>query len=272
VLKRTSDTNLEVSVRPPLVYLDHWAIRDISSDAARRAHFLETFRSRGTLMFSLMNVLEMARNTGESYARIRDLLDAVEPYWLLSDPDAGRAHQKEVRGLLSPETFHAPLNIFGLIYKSLPEGTLRLGSALESLQDQVFRDRARVLLEKPAPLRRLLEAARKRHEKGERWNGSEFRKGSPMWIAETLARFLVEDGKRITDNDAVDLLHATVPLRYAVVVLLDKAWANFAKKLGLDDVQIFAKPQLDDALEAIRSVDITRHRIIRPETPHFIKA
>ncbi len=266
MLARLPNGNLEVSVRPPLVYLDHWAIREISSDPTLRAHFLETFRSRGTLMFSLMNVLEMARNSGESYVMMRDLLDAVEPYWLLSDPDAGTAHAKELRGLLPPETFLVPLNVFGVIYKSLPEGTLRLGSALETLQDEEFRERARGLLERPAPLRRQLAAARKRRQKGEIWKGSRFPKGTPLWIGETLSRFLIEDGKSIKDNDVVDLFHATVPLRYAVIVLLDKAWASFAKKLDLDDVQIFAKPQLDDALEAIRAVDISRHRIIPLET------
>jgi hypothetical protein len=41
--------------------------------------------------------------------------------------------------------------------------------------------------------------------------------------------------------------------------------------LKLEDVQIFAQPQLDAALEAIRTVDISRHTIIRPETPYFTR-
>jgi hypothetical protein len=268
-----NENRLEVSIRPPLVYLDHWAIREISSDPAHRAHFLETFRSRGTLMFSLMNVLEMASNTGESYVRMRDLLDGVEPYWLLSDPDPGTAYERELRGSLPPETFHAPINIFGAIYKSFPEGTLRLGSALESLQDERFRQRARGLLarEEPSQLFRNVVRSVVRYELGGITIPSGHPRGSPLWITENLTRLLVESGKTINENDTVDLFHAAVPLRYAVVVLLDGAWADFARKLKIDGVQIFAKPQLDEALATIRTVDVSRHTIIRPETPYFIR-
>jgi hypothetical protein len=270
VLTRLSDGNIEISVRAPLVYLDHWAIREISSSPEYRAHFLETFRTRGTLMFSVMNMLEMARNTGESYARIRDLLDAVDRYWVLSDPDPRTAHERERRGILPPETFHVPVAIFAGIYKNLPEGTLHLGAALESLQDEVFRDRARAMLERPSELRRLLLKARKRYERGEIWQGSSFPTGSPQWISDMLTRCLIEGGKRIEENDVVDLLHAAIPLRYAAIVLLDKAWADFARKLRLADVQIFAKPQLLEALEAIRQVDITHHEILRPQPPRIM--
>src|SRR6266446_600193 len=85
MFKRTSETNIEVSVRPPLIYLDHCAIRAISSEPKSRAHLRETFQTRGTLMFSVVNMLEMARNSGPSYERIRDLLDDLGPYWLPSD-------------------------------------------------------------------------------------------------------------------------------------------------------------------------------------------
>jgi hypothetical protein len=93
-----------------------------------------------------------------------------------------------------------------------------------------------------------------------------------MWISASLLRFLIMDNKKVEENDVVDLLHASVPLRYAVIVLLDKAWVNFAKKLKLPDTQIFARPQFDEALEAIRTVNITQHQIIRPEIPRIIKA
>jgi len=50
----------------PLIYIDHCAVRAISSEPKWRAHLRETFQTRGTLMFSVVNMLEMARNSGPS--------------------------------------------------------------------------------------------------------------------------------------------------------------------------------------------------------------
>jgi hypothetical protein len=270
VLTRLANGDVEISIRPPLVYLDHWAIREISSAPARREHFLETFRTRGTLMFSVPNMLEMAQNSGVSYTHIRDLLDSVEPYWILSDPDPQTVQDRENRGLLPPESFLLALDVFAVIFSSLPEGTLRLGSALDRLQGDAFRTRAKLML-RPSGVVRLVRQARKRHQNGESMSPSQFPEGTPMWIQDSLLRFLVVDNKKIVENDVIDMLHAVVPLRYAVVVLLDKAWLNFARKLELPWTQLFARPQLDEALEAIRTVDIARHRIIRPDVPRIIR-
>lgn len=274
MVTRLPNGNLEFSVRPPLIYLDHWAIRDISSDPARRDHFLESFRVRGDVMFSLPNMLEMARNSGDSYDCIRELLDAMGPYWLLSDPDPKTVQEREDGGVLPPETFLVPLDILAFVFKKLPEGTFRLGSALATLQDEEFREKARTMLAPPSgsELRQVIQRARERYQSGEIMEPQALPKGSPMWIVDSLLRFLVMDNKNIEENDVVDLLHAGVPLRYAHIILLDKAWLNFAKKLELPYTQIFARPQLDEALEAIRTVDISPHHVFRPDPPRIIKA
>lgn len=225
-------------------------------------------------MFSLPNTLEMAGNSGDSYDRIRELLDGVGPYWLLSDPDPQSVQDRENRGLLPPESFLVPLDILGVVFKNLPEGTLKLGSALQALQDGAFREAAKTLLAPPSgsELQRYIRQAQKRYQGREIMLPQAFPKGSPMWIGDSLLRFLVMHNKKEKENDVIDLLHASVPLRYAHVVLLDKAWANFARKLELPDTQIFAKPQLDQALAAIRTVDVSRYRIIRPDPPRIINA
>src|SRR5713101_3549336 len=87
VLTRLPNNDVQMSIRPPLVYLDHCAVRVISRTPERCDHLLKTFESRGTLMFSLMNIVEMATNSGESYVQIRDLLDGIGRFWLLSDLD-----------------------------------------------------------------------------------------------------------------------------------------------------------------------------------------
>src|SRR5260370_33197569 len=79
MITRLSNGDVQLGLRPPLVYLDHWAVREISKDPARRGHFLETFRDRATRMFSILTILEIGRNTRESYSRIRDVLDGLGP-------------------------------------------------------------------------------------------------------------------------------------------------------------------------------------------------
>jgi hypothetical protein len=93
-----------------------------------------------------------------------------------------------------------------------------------------------------------------------------------MWIEVKLVRFLVKDGKTITNNDAIDIMHAAVPLCFAPIVLLDTAWTNFARKLKLPDAQVFAQPELDAALEAIRTVDTSRFRLVESQVPQVINA
>jgi hypothetical protein len=262
MLKRLPNGNIEISVRPPLVYLDHWAVREISSNPAWRAHLLETFRTRGTLMFSLVNILEMGRNSGKSYADIRALLDDLEPYWVISDLDPRTAQAREDRGILPPASFLAPVELLGILFKNMPAATFRLGSALEGLQDDNFREQATSLLE-PWDVIEHFEQARSRYRRGEAMVSPPAPRFRPMWIHASLLQLLIKDGKAIKSNDVIDILHAVVPLAYAVVVLLDKAWVSFSTRLGLPDTKIFARPQLDDALEAIRTIDVSRHRIVR---------
>jgi hypothetical protein len=274
VFKRTSETNIEVSVRPPLIYLDHCAVRSISSEPKWRAHLRETFQTRGTLMFSVVNMLEMARNSGPSYERIRDLLDDLGPYWLPSDPDPGMVLAREQQGDVAPKSFFVPLDIFGPIFRQMPAGTFNLGAALEKLHDAQFRARAPDVLGNRPGFLKMLRGNRARHLAGEKFLPLDLPPHSIPWIEGSLIRLLVSDGKKIKENDAIDLLHAVVPLHYAIVLVFDKAWASFAKRLGLrDGTHVFDPTDrgITAALECIRTVDTSQHRVIRPEQPIFIR-
>lgn len=264
---------LELSVRPPLIYLDHCAVRLISSDAAKRDHLIKTFESRGTLMFSVMNMLEMARNSGDSYERIRDFLDQLGPYWLLSDFDPARVEAKESRGELAPASFFVPLAIFGHVFRELPSGTFRLGTALERLHDADFRERGPSVLNRAGLLGKLQEL-RASYRAGEKFLPVTAPKHTLSWIQARLVRLLVSDGKKITENDVVDLLHAIVALRYAVVLVFDSAWASLTQRLPLPEGSfVFAAKDaaLNSALECIRTIDTSMHQVVRPATPQFIR-
>ena len=62
VIPDGKDYIFEIRSEPPLIYLDHWALRLFSSNSRLRVRFFESFRTRGTLMFSLMNIAEIERD------------------------------------------------------------------------------------------------------------------------------------------------------------------------------------------------------------------
>jgi hypothetical protein len=263
--------NWEVSVRPPLVYLDHWAVREIAKNPLRRDHFLETFKSRGTLLFSVFNMAEMGQNSGRSYQQICDLLDGVDAFWIFIESDVDIVQQRIVARQPPPATFLGSLDLLGTIVKTLPVGTYKLGSALAALQGEDFRAEMPRLLQRPAMLQ-LFQGFRADHKRGRKMLPNRLPRETPAWIMLELARHLVKDGKNIENNDVIDLLHAVVPLCFAHIVLLEKAWRSYASKLRLSDTHVFAAPQLDEALEVMRTLDVSKMTVARPNPPLIIDA
>jgi hypothetical protein len=215
-------------------------------------------------------MLELAQNSGPSFERIRDLLDDVGAYWILTDFAAETVHRREMRGILPPEAFLGPLEMFAVIHGQLPEGTFNLGSALEKIHaDDAVRARLRRVLQVPGIVK-VLQDGRARHRRNERLAKNPYLPRSTLWIQTALTQHLVKDGKGITNNDVVDLMHAVVPLRYAEVVCLDAAWVNFATKLRLPGTRVFAKRDLDWALETIGTIDVSGFTVIRPVIPRVL--
>ena len=253
-------------VRSPLVYFDHCALRCISSDPARRDHLRETFRTRGTLMFSVLNMLEMAQNRGDSYESIRLMLDDLDRYWLPSDLDSETVSQRERQGVRPPAVFLVPVEMLSGIIQALPLGTYSLGAALAKPHDAEFRSRAPELLQRSASLLAEFQRQRQLRQRGENLVPLKDPKFSVSWIQTSLLRLLIRDGKEVDGNDMNDVMHASVSLRYADVVVLDKAWADIAGRLKLPDTRIFrcTKAGLADALSSIRTIDISNCKVTAP--------
>jgi hypothetical protein len=264
MFRHLGDAKIQVGIRPPLVYLDHCAVRGISADAAKTAHLKRIFASRGTLMFSVVNMIEMAQNSGRSYEMIRDMLDGLGPFWVPSDVDPGIVDYREKHGAVMPESFFPALRIFGHIFRALPNGTFSLGTALDVIHDQGFRARAPEILNRTGFFRFLCDA-REHCRAGVPFPLSTAPQHSLEWIQHNLARLLVMDSKKIHKSDATDLLHAVVPLRYATVLVYDKVWTRYAGDLKLKDgTEVFPCKEegLRAALDAIEAADTSRFQLI----------
>ena len=105
VIKRELDDrggreyDFEVTAEPPLIYLDHWALRRLSENATLRHRFLTAFARRGTVMFSLMNVEEIARDESPRRAQeIRAFSDQLGPHWVPMTIDPHRIMRAEQTG------------------------------------------------------------------------------------------------------------------------------------------------------------------------------
>lgn len=249
-----SRDEVRVSIRDPLVYLDHCAIRRISSDPAKRADLLQTFEGRGTIMLSVMNMVEMSQNSGESYANICGLLDELGPHCIPVDVDLSTVEERQRRGLLPPAVFLVVPKMLAMLVGRITPGQVRFGTALQTLQDAEYRERAPELLRHPEMLRDL-GLYRERARRGEKMEPLPKPKYSLRWIEISLVRRLLKDSKKMSENDINDVFHAVIPLHYARLVVLDGAWANYATSLGLPGRDVFAATPtgLNAALDRLRT-------------------
>jgi len=206
-------------------------------------------------MFSVMNMVEMAQNSGESYANICSLLDELGPHCIPADMDPATVEGRERHGIPPPGSFLVIPEILALLVRAMPQGQVRFGGALQALQDGEYRERAPELLRHPEMLRDL-ELYRRRARSGERMLPLPKPKYSLRWIEISLVRRLLKDSKNMKDNDINDVFHAVVPLRYARVLVLDGAWANYASSLKVPDRDVFpvSESGLVSALERLRIV------------------
>jgi hypothetical protein len=93
------DYEFIVEAESPLIYLDHWAVRRLAENTAYGNRFLAAFKHRGTVMFSLMNVTEIARDgSPERAAEIRAFLEKLGPHWVPMTIDPLRIMDAEETG------------------------------------------------------------------------------------------------------------------------------------------------------------------------------
>ncbi len=76
---RRVDGKLVAEVERSLIYLDHWALRQFSSEMICGQRMLNVLSRRGTLLFSVINFAEVRRNSGLSHERIVAFLREVGP-------------------------------------------------------------------------------------------------------------------------------------------------------------------------------------------------
>jgi len=226
----------------PAVYLDHWALRKISDDTSLAKKIRDALdRSHGTLMLSWLNLIEFTKVEDSRHAvAAESFIDSllpnvffleINPFTVIERENALLAGGPLVQphgdmqflkffaernpGSVKPFTGH---NLFSLMNSD------RLSTSFEALADTIaeqaeaLRSRMSNDLEFERRVRRLP-------------TGPEIQRGTRYILRELARPFLVDRHIRINRNNAIDLVHAVVPVAYCDIVLLDKHWCEQVSRM-----------------------------------------
>jgi hypothetical protein len=264
------DYHFIVESEHPLIYLDHWAIRRLSERAQLEDRFFAAFKHRGTVMFSLMNVTEIARDASPQRAtEIRRFLERLGPHWVPMTIDPMRLIDAEDRGK-TPDGVHPCVSAGFLsdpkFAQRLTTGAVSLAHVVDLTRgadgDAIRHDTSR----QAAELVKSLQEWRDGHETDPgaldgKYPVLPFDPHKPMRpIYHGLARLTITNGFRLTENHARDLFHALAAVRCAEMVTLDAHWVGQVRKLKLpaDFVKLYSEAELDQFLGDLESAPKTR--------------
>lgn len=222
----------------PCVYLDHWALRNLSQDTASSDRFTKGLKDRGgTLSLSWLNLVEF---TGVTDNRQIDMADrlveqiapnivfiALDPWLVISNEDAAIKKNLRHGDWLDKLIFEAfvnmprdglsPISTRGLFRQYTP-GTRLTENLAATFLEKIQKAREQYSTDKNA--QRMVNKPPK---------GSHIYPATRFLIPELLRVLIKNPAQKLTINDASDFLHSVVPLAYCNYVLLDAHWATQAK-------------------------------------------
>ena len=237
--------------RPPLIYLDHWALRHISDDSSSRERVREVFKKKGTLLFSWANVLEVTANSGASLKAIQSFLNEIGEHWFPVEFNPFEVIRREKSFTPGDNNPCFASGFLKAYYPHISDGSLSLSTVCDLTQDSEINSACRQHLENvKEETKRTLTCWRSEILKN---NGApHFDPNCPtIYVVEGFRRLLQKETFNIDENDAIDFLHATVPIAYGDFVLLDKHWADLARKLKLppNRVKVYPPRHIEEFLE-----------------------
>ncbi|MGD0263651.1 MAG: hypothetical protein ABSD47_01695 [Candidatus Methylomirabilota bacterium] len=270
VRAKGQDYDFELSTEPPSIYLDHWALRRLSEDSGLSRRFLFAFKHRATLMFSVMNAAEIARDASPQRAQqVRDFLKELGPHWFPMTIDPFRIINAEDTGK-TPDGL-APCASVEFLTDShfaarLATGPVSLAHVVDLTYGAGGDDLRKVTDRRTAQLQEELQAWRDEYAKNPKALDNKFPllkfdATKPMRaIYNGLVRYAIRDTFTLNDNHARDLCHAMVSVRCAQMVTLDAHWAEQVRKLKLppDFVQVYSEADLGRFLADLEDAPATR--------------
>lgn len=229
----------------PSVYLDHWALRKISSDLVLRDNFCKAItKLNGMVEISWMNLLDFSGVSDMSQVKVaEDFLDMLSPNHIgLINSNIQSVIDLENNILRNEKIVKDPHVDYELlkVFARHRSGTIRICSFkgfLLSMQErrETLNEMRQSFLEN---LNSRLSDFRKEAQKVEKLkNIQRIAKGHPAvqhltrYIFDEIVKYILRGNMGITPNDWCDIHHAMVPTAYCDFVLLDQRWATIMEQV-----------------------------------------
>ena len=226
----------------PMIYLDHWAVRNFSENQELATRLTAALKLRnGTLAVSWLNLVEFTKVKIEEQARkAEDLVEANLPriFFLEVEPFAVIQREDNLLAGGPPAPPHADVE-FLKVFSQFKPTSLNLFTANDLFRvvqasglEKRFNDLANTFVGR-------IEAMRNNTDRNPEFqsvirrlpSGPQIQRGTRFILRELVRTFLVDKRVTVTGNQAIDLLHAVVPLAYCDFVLLDKHWETQVNRI-----------------------------------------
>ncbi len=264
-----NDTYLvKVGMKSPIVYLDHWAVAKIATNSGWRGKFVSSLhKHNGTLLFSLLNIVELGRHIS-AQPNVKLLLDGIGTQWCFIDVNAPAVIEREEKW--GPGKMPSCFNEAGFksYYPYIHEGPLTLSKIVDLVTGQKERyDDIYVRLDESVNQMRDVQEAIKR--KDPKINPHAYKPGGynpeqpTKYVYHSFMRGTLWSTLKLTRNHIADLQHATAALAYADFILLDGHWHQQAKNLlrelpGLENRMFRDSPEeMERFLWSLENVQLT---------------
>lgn len=274
------DKKIEIQehFRSPMVYLDHWALNDLSLNPDLRDRFVRTMNDKGgTLRLSVVNMTELSKQADKHQVEsILSMIRRIEDCGLINI-DAGEVIKKENILISDPTAIFqvknpsAELELISahLLARNYPL-TWHVSDIIASVIDELPSKRlSRSNDQFLADMKHLLETGRNDAEYLKRAKGrfGKLKKSGPKY--QTATRELLQlsldfvmrnmNMKMTQYSEWNDIFHLIVPVAYCDIVMLDRRWAAFLNQTGFSFPQIamtFDKRSIESLFEQIQNWDL----------------
>jgi hypothetical protein len=234
-INRNGDLQVSQRDTSPTVYLDHWALCEFSESQPLGVRFTTALElGNGTLALSWLNLAEFTKITMKEQAhKTENFIEKILPrvFFLEVEPFTVIRRENDLLGGGQRRPPHADIELLKAFVRKKPTSvnlltahdlfsivqTSQLARRLDDLADSIV-SRIEALRHKldTSP---EFQLAVKRPP-----SGRQIQRGTRFILRELVRTLLTNKGIRMTRNQAIDLLHAVVPVAYCDFVLLDKHW------------------------------------------------
>jgi hypothetical protein len=262
--KHLNQTQIQITLRRPLVYLDTCIISDIAGTPVG-TQIRESLVDAGTLYISWAHIVEFfGLGDGPTFQRIQEYLRGFGAHFLLIDSDANAVAKRErewMPGRQNPAIDEEFLRVAATYCHG--DGSMSLGKMFDTMADQadIFKGIKRIHEDYKNNVTAMFDQQRRRYKTDRRMkaqlDGLDYgRVVKPNDLSRLilleLTRETVRTHEKFKLTDALDFSHAVVSAAYCDFTVLDKKWARRCRGRALSKLPRGAAASVYDGTEIER--------------------